>query len=101
MILSLLILSAGILIFLIIGLYLSAPKYDGNRSDHFDGRRFINPGKVRAKGIASVFKWLFTRKRTRWEKLNDDQYGPNPQESVTSGIRITFVNHSTFLIQMN
>jgi hypothetical protein len=99
MILLLLLLSAGILILIVIGFSLSAPKYDGNVSDHFNGKRFINPGKVKAKGLP-LFLNGYLQKSPRMGETNNDEYGPS-QSLVKSGIRVTFINHSTFLIQLD
>src|SRR5689334_18311601 len=90
-----------IIVFFGIGFLLSGPKYSGEVSDHFDGKRFINPGNVEAKGLKDVFKWLFTRKRTKWGASSNESYGEKPIARVQSHNRITFINHSTFLIQLN
>jgi L-ascorbate metabolism protein UlaG (beta-lactamase superfamily) len=91
----------GILLIIMIGYFLSGPKYQGEVTNHFNGKRFINPGNVKAKGLTAVFRWLFTRKRTSWGKFLDDPYGEKPAARIDSGIRITFINHSCFLIQTN
>jgi L-ascorbate metabolism protein UlaG (beta-lactamase superfamily) len=83
----------------IFGLVISGPKYHGPVSDHFDGKKFINPGDVKAKGFPDVFKWMFTRKRGPWQEIKSPNYGNKPVARVNTGMRITFVNHSTFLIQ--
>jgi len=93
--------SAGILLTILVGYLISAPIYKGPKSDHFNGKRFFNPGGVKLKGFADVFKWLLTRKRKPWAKITETQYGPKPEEKIDSGIRITFVNHTTFLIQVD
>ncbi len=101
MIIALICTTGAILLIILIGFYLSAPGYKGEPSDHFDGKRFVNPLNVQPKGLADVFKWAVTRKPTRWENLPDDQYGEKPEISIDSKIRITFVNHTTFLIQLH
>ena len=90
-----------VILFLGIGLLLSGPKYSGEVSDHFDGKRFINPGNVEAKGLKDVFKWLFTRNRIKWGAFPNEPYGEKPLARIQSRNRITFINHSTFLIQLN
>jgi L-ascorbate metabolism protein UlaG (beta-lactamase superfamily) len=89
------------LLFFVIGASLSGPKYKGPVSDHFDGKQFINPGGMKAKGLREVFKWMFTRKRSKWVESTDEKTGARPLAFIKEGIRITFVNHSTFLIQVN
>jgi len=70
-------------------------------SDHFDGRRFINPGGIKAKGLREVLKWMIARKQGEWKEINDRHDKEKPAARVDNGIRITFVNHSTFLIQVD
>lgn len=84
----------------ITGYFLAAPSYTGPRSDHFDGKRFINPEGVKAKGLGHVMRWFITRKPGEWIEKNNGSFGMKPVESVIQGARITFVNHSTFLIQV-
>lgn len=85
----------------IIGLLLSAPTYKGPKSDHFDGKRFINPKGIKAKGLPDVFKWMRERKQGKWTQRRDIKPGPKPLPRYDNGVRITFVNHSTFLIQVD
>ena len=98
--LALLYTSAGIAFMIGVGYFISAPKYKGEASDHFDGKKFFNPDCDGPKGFADVFKWLLTRKRTRWQK-NNSTFNLKPVERIESGLRITFINHTTFLIQLN
>lgn len=95
----LILLSIPLLLFLI-GAMLSGPKYKGIITDHFDGERFVNPGGVKAKGIKEVLKWMLQRQRGKWD-VNPATPGPRPLKFVKDGIRVTFVNHSTFLIQVD
>ena len=97
---ALIVILGAIVFIILIGAYLSAPKYKGPVSDHFDGRKFINPGNIKEKGLLDVFKWMFSRERTKWERIRTDNYGPKPAALIDSGIRITFINHTTFLLQV-
>lgn len=64
-------------------------------------RKFKNPEKS-SRRFADVFKWLFNRKRADWPKWIDSKPGSAPVSQANSDeIRITFVNHSTFLIQVD
>lgn len=82
-----------------IGVSLSGPKYRGPVSDHFNGSTFVNYGGVKAKGGMELLKWMLNRKQGRWHEDNGQNYGKHPLSHYKGGIRITFVNHSTFLIQ--
>jgi L-ascorbate metabolism protein UlaG (beta-lactamase superfamily) len=86
--------------FIVVGYFLSGPKYQGPVSDHFDGKKFFTPGGKPAKGLPEVFKWMTKRERGFW-KEKEVPFGDKPPERVGRGTRITFVNHSTFLIQVD
>ena len=86
--------------FFALGFYFSAPKYDGIESDHFNGKTFENNNQIQEKGLVDVLKWMTNRKQGPWTKRFDIPYGPPPPTYVGSGIRLTFINHSTFLIQL-
>lgn len=85
----------------VIGASISAPTYKGPASDHFDGKQFINPGGVKAKGLKDVLKWMLGRKRGKWTENKTEAYGKHPLAVEKENIRITFVNHATFLIQVD
>jgi L-ascorbate metabolism protein UlaG (beta-lactamase superfamily) len=90
-----------IISFIIGGWLLSAPRYKGPLSDHFDGKKFNNPGNVQPQGLGNVLKWLLNRKKEKWEKISPPP-GPPPPDRVSEGeLRITFINHCTFLIQVD
>ncbi len=85
--------------FFVVGFIISAPTHKGETTDHFDGKKFINPGNAQAKGLSDVFKWMMQRKQGPWKEKLESNYGEKPEAVVTNGVKITFVNHSTFLIQ--
>jgi L-ascorbate metabolism protein UlaG (beta-lactamase superfamily) len=92
---------SGVALVLLTGYLLSAPKYRGPASDHFNGKKFFNPAGAEAAGAGAVLKWMFTRQRGHWNQLRDAPFGQKPAEKIENGLRITFINHSTFLIQAN
>ena len=87
------------LVIVIVGYSISAPGHDGIKSDHFDGKKFVNPEGIKAKGLIDVLKWGFNRKPGKWTKPEGISAGDQPLSKINNGIHITFVNHSTFLIQ--
>ena len=85
----------------ILGRMFSAPRYEGPRSDHFDGERFHNLDR-REQSRGAFLKWMLTRERTPWPDWVDDDPGPRPPDRVGPGeLRVTFVNHATTLIQFD
>lgn len=101
MLLTIFVIFLFLLFFNLIGYVISAPKYVGAISDHFDGKKFINPGGIRPRDLSDVFKWLLERKRSAWHKAKPITPTERPVDRVMNGLRITFVNHSTFLIQVD
>lgn len=87
------------LVIVLVSFALSAPRYKGPVSDHFNGKQFINPGGVKTKGFQDVVKWMRERQRGPWPPQRHPVKGDKPQARVAQGIRITFINHTTFLIQ--
>jgi len=80
---------------------IAGPRYQGPVSDHFDGRRFHNQDESR-HGEGSFLKWRLTREPGEWRGWVEAAPGPKPPERVEGGgLRVTFVNHATMLIQMD
>jgi L-ascorbate metabolism protein UlaG (beta-lactamase superfamily) len=76
--------------------------YRGPVTDHFNGEHFYNPGHSGPRGPGSVFRWLMNRQSGPWRKWTDSPPGPPPPQRVSGGrILVTFVGHSTVLIQMD
>jgi L-ascorbate metabolism protein UlaG (beta-lactamase superfamily) len=80
---------------------LSAPRYRGSPTDHFDGSRFHNPELPRRKGFIGFWRWQLTRRPGYWSKWTDSPPGnPPPLRVAGPDLRVTFINHATVLIQM-
>ena len=80
----------------------AAPAYQGSPSDHFDGSTFVNR-KPMNKTPADFIKlaWgALTDPRT-WPDWVEIETGQVAQARVHSGIVVTFINHATFLIQVD
>lgn len=75
-------------------------RYRGPRTGHFDGERFGNQPGLRHIGIRDL--WQLRRERrhmTPWQ-WEDIPSAPAPITRVEDdSVRITFINHATFLIQ--
>lgn len=81
-------------------MFVAAPFHRAPRSDHFDGKRFHNH-QSGWQSEGSFLKWMATRQSTAWPEWIESTPGPPPPRRVVSGIRVTHVNHSTVLIQMD
>ncbi len=79
----------------------ASPRYEGPRSDHFDGKRFHNH-QSGWQSEGSFLKWQMNRQRGEWREWVDAPRGAAPPSRVDGGgLRLTFVNHATMLIQMD
>jgi len=88
------------LVYLIADRRFSAPHYHGPVSDHFTGERFRNLEPSKPRGFIDFFRWRLTSKRGPWNKWTDSQPGSVPPRRVNGkGLRVTFINHATVLIQ--
>jgi len=67
--------------------------------NHFRNGRFCNPD-ARPGGVFDLIRWLRTRQPGAWREWIPAPYGPKPPERVGANqLRVTFVGHSTVLIQ--
>lgn len=85
-----------------LGWYLSSPAYQGAVSDHFDGKRFYNESQ-RKSNFMTFLKWMANRKPGLWAERRENNSYPAPLHRIDDKekYRITFINHSTLLIQIN
>lgn len=72
-------------------------------SNHFDGTQFFNPDvthrmETDRTGRKSVWLWMLTKRAGHWETRHVQP--TLPPRGVDRGIRVTFVNHATVLIQI-
>jgi L-ascorbate metabolism protein UlaG (beta-lactamase superfamily) len=95
---------------LLIGYLISAPRYTGPVSDHFDGKNFFTPGSRDPYGLLGVVKWQLNHDITEpWPDFHDDPPGAAPPAHVPATsdsaqqnpVRVTYVNHSTMLLQFD
>ncbi|HYW33773.1 MAG TPA: MBL fold metallo-hydrolase [Balneolaceae bacterium] len=86
---------------LVVDWQISAPGYKGPKSDHFNGRKFFNPDKVRGRGLFDLAKWSFSSDRGEWSYFQEHEVdvGVPRQQPESSEMVVTFINHTTFLIQ--
>jgi L-ascorbate metabolism protein UlaG (beta-lactamase superfamily) len=67
------------------------------KSDHFDGTRFVNPTGLAGQPLSAVPRMLL-EPRTPWPRRVDEP-PQRPPELNGSAAAVTFIGHSTFLIQ--
>lgn len=84
--------------------YLSAKGYKGKASDHFSGSVFYSYGKKpivdKQKGrTVRILKWLLSREKHAWKWRNNSSYAKPAGRVEGDELVVTFINHSTLLIQ--
>jgi L-ascorbate metabolism protein UlaG (beta-lactamase superfamily) len=78
---------------------LDEPSESALTPPHCQDGRFFNPG-VPEHGFREFLKWITTRRPGPWQRWVPSAPGPKPPERVSgSDLRITFINHSTVLLQ--
>lgn len=73
--------------------------YQGPITDHFNGKKFFNKNYSH-KNLKDIFYWLMTQKRSSWPSFYPITPSIPPSNVAHNEIAISFVNHSTFLIQI-
>lgn len=75
------------------------PYYQGPVSDHFDGKQFSAPEKIEKKNWLAVARWRLTSQRKKWPEWVDYMPDTPPDHVSGEGLRASFVNHATVLLQ--
>ncbi|MFK8041547.1 MBL fold metallo-hydrolase [Congregibacter sp.] len=81
---------------------IAAPAYEGEESARFDGKYFKNTVPM-SKSVGDLLRlaWGTLTQAEDWPNWIDVGQGQVPEERVWSGMAVTYVNHSTFLIQVD
>jgi L-ascorbate metabolism protein UlaG (beta-lactamase superfamily) len=83
-----------------LGWMFAAPKYRGAKSDHFDGSKFRNVPPTEHAGFGDMIRWMTSRDQGPWAEWREITPAPRPPQRVMgSALRVTWVNHSTLLVQ--
>lgn len=79
-----------------------APGYEGDAGPHFDGKHFHNRAPL-DQGTVDFLRFGLgsLTQSTRWPESVEIQPGQIDRPRVTEGLDLTFVNHATFLIQVD
>lgn len=78
----------------------AATRFSGPESSHFDGTKFFNPGVNTDKSTSDLFRFLLSSKRKKWPSSVEVVKSKPPQKVESeSEVLVTFVGHSTVLLQ--
>ena len=68
-------------------------------SDHFDGKRFFNPGGAINKRFSDFLRWRLSRQGVAWpERVLDAPAAPLPTPGA-GGASVTYIGHATLLLR--
>lgn len=71
-------------------------------TNHFDGSFFSNLDGDSKKSFLDVLKWKFTSKAEVWPEINPNEIkNIIPLSKIETGVKVSYLNHSSFLIQTN
>jgi len=71
------------------------------KSEHYDGKKFFNPGVQVNKGLLQVLKWQLQGRKEAWPDWIDDNLKPRLATQISNTeVSLTYVNHATHLIQV-
>jgi L-ascorbate metabolism protein UlaG (beta-lactamase superfamily) len=81
-------------------------RYRGPVTDHFDGAYFYNPyypeNPIKSPRPWEALRWLANRHKGPWAEWTDSQPAPPPPKEVpVKELQVTFIGHSTVLIQLD
>ena len=92
-------LSVASIMFILILNACSVP-YKGPLTDHFDGSHFFNEEPDHS--FTDMIKWIWEMETVTWPEWIEDPKHPPPVKQVRKGgLRVTYINHATILIQMD
>ena len=78
------------------------PGHRGPPSDHFDGRVFRNASGGAGRSFADFSRWQRTRQPQEWPRWIENRARPSlPAALAPDAAALTFVNHITFLVQLD
>jgi L-ascorbate metabolism protein UlaG (beta-lactamase superfamily) len=77
----------------------SGPRWHGPAVHRAGDHRFHNEIPGEAPGAMAVLAWRMRRHPGPWPEFEDVPPAPRPPERV-QGLRVTFVNHATVLVQL-
>ncbi len=88
-------------IFIMISLINACSYYTGSESDHYDGSSFYNEENDE-HSFVDIIKWFWEMDTVEWPEWIEDEMQPPPTKFVNENdLRVTFINQSTVLIQLD
>jgi L-ascorbate metabolism protein UlaG (beta-lactamase superfamily) len=84
--------------------FLDRVYYRGLASNHFDGKRFFNPGDPSPRGASGgpsrfANRWFGSEERARWPRSLPVRKSVPPARVAGDAMRVTWIGHATVLVQ--
>ena len=70
------------------------------KSDQYDGKKFFNPENNQLHSFWELVKWQLTAEDNQWPEQIANKLYPLPVVSPEQKAVVTFIGHSTFLLQL-
>lgn len=88
-------------LFLLISIFITACSSSKEwKVDYYKKGKFHNFVKGEPRGLWDVIKWKWSTDAPKWKEIAQQKKFPAPPESSQKP-RVTFINHATFLIQVD
>ncbi len=68
-------------------------------SEHYDGKRFFNPGDDDDRGLRDLLRWRLSRRPQPWPAAETAAAADPLPRGDGDGITVTYIGQATFLIQ--
>lgn len=82
--------------------FYAVPKYQGQKSNHFDGEVFHNLDEEQSFDYGAFISFLLFRSYGYWADYYPQKIKSNPPSFANYGeLKVTFINHATTLIQFD
>lgn len=69
------------------------------RSDHFNGKRFFQPGPMVERGLLDFIRWRRSRRPAAWPTRVTVEPSVLPPAPTGDGLAVTWIGHATFLLR--
>jgi len=69
------------------------------RSDHFDGRRFFDPGGTQLRSFREFLRWRLARQAPQWPDWVADADPPLTDAPRPGEVAVTYIGHATLLLR--
>lgn len=82
--------------------FFAVPPYKGEKSDHFDGEKFVNIDRAHDLDYWAFLQFILFRTDGYWADYYPQKIDGNPPMRTAEGeLKVTFINHASTLVQFD